>query len=163
MPQKSLRKAGIILLTEPINTRDIPGFYLNRSDQALAILDAVGSGQSEAAVRRLSHADHGRGPGAHHRAQPGARSATCRSPIIPAGTSRARARSTIRFLFDHIDACGYDGWIGCEYKPREATEAGLGWLDAVPLGTDGLGRMARVALTAIGRPGRQSIEDRRLI
>jgi hydroxypyruvate isomerase len=32
------------------------------------------------------------------------------------------------FLFGHIDACGYDGWIGCEYKPRTTTEAGLDWL-----------------------------------
>ena len=33
-----------------------------------------------------------------------------------------------RFLFDHLDRIGYDGWIGCEYKPAAATSAGLGWL-----------------------------------
>ena len=40
---EEFEKVGIVLLTEPINTRDIPGFYLNRSDQALAIIAEVGS------------------------------------------------------------------------------------------------------------------------
>jgi len=34
------------------------------------------------------------------------------------------------FLFDHIDCVGYTGWIGCEYKPRSTTDAGLGWVKA---------------------------------
>jgi hydroxypyruvate isomerase len=33
-----------------------------------------------------------------------------------------------RFLFQHLDAIGYDGWIGCEYKPAASTEEGLGWI-----------------------------------
>ena len=33
-----------------------------------------------------------------------------------------------RFLFEHLDRIGYQGWVGCEYKPLTTTEAGLGWL-----------------------------------
>jgi hydroxypyruvate isomerase len=57
-----LGKAGIRLLIEPINTRDIPGFYLCRTTQALALIDEVGSGKPVPAIRHLSHADHGGRP-----------------------------------------------------------------------------------------------------
>jgi hydroxypyruvate isomerase len=69
---QEFEKAGIVLLAEPINTRDIPGFYLNRSGQALAIIDEVGS-----ANLKLQY-----------------ESATCRSPTRPAATSPEPARST---------------------------------------------------------------------
>jgi hydroxypyruvate isomerase len=35
-----------------------------------------------------------------------------------------------RFLLNFIDRLGYDGWIGCEYKPRHGTKEGLGWMQA---------------------------------
>ena len=124
---QELEKAGIVLLTEPINTRDIPGFYLNRSDQALAIIDEVGSANLklqydvyhmqimegdlaptiERNLTRIGHMQIADTPGRH---EPGT------------------GEINYGFLFDHIDACGYDGWIGCEYKPRTTTEAGLDWL-----------------------------------
>ena len=65
-----LKDAGIKLLIEPINTRDIPGFFLNNSKQALDIIKAVGSRQPVPAIRHLPHADHGRRPRPHHRDQP---------------------------------------------------------------------------------------------
>jgi len=124
---QELEKAGIALLAEPINTRDIPGFYLNRSDQALAIIAEVGSanlklqydvyhmqimeGDLAPTIERnlamIGHMQIADTPGRH---EPG-------TGEIDYG-----------FLFDFIDACGYDGWIGCEYKPRATTEAGLDWL-----------------------------------
>jgi hydroxypyruvate isomerase len=124
---QELEKAGIVLLTEPINTRDIPGFYLNRSDQALAIIAEVGSanlklqydvyhmqimeGDLAPTIERnlagIGHMQIADTPGRH---EPGT------------------GEINYGFLFGHIDACGYDGWIGCEYKPRSTTEAGLGWL-----------------------------------
>jgi hydroxypyruvate isomerase len=118
---QELEKAGIILLTEPINTRDIPGFYLNRSGQVLAIIDEVGSAnlklqydvyhmqimEGDLAPTIIGHMQIADTPGRH---EPG-------TGEIDYG-----------FLFDFIDASGYDGWIGCEYKPRTTTEAGLDWL-----------------------------------
>ncbi len=124
---QEFEKVDIILLTEPINTRDIPGFFLNRSDQALAIIAEAGSanlklqydvyhmqimeGDLAPTIERnlavIGHMQIADTPGRH---EPG-------SGEIDYG-----------FLFDFIDECGYDGWIGCEYKPRTTTEAGLDWL-----------------------------------
>ena len=122
-----LKAAGIALLIEPCNTRDIPGFYLNRSRQALAIIDDVGSDnlflqydiyhmqimegdlaptiqRNLGSIRHLQLADN---PG---RNEPGT------------------GEINYPFLFQFIDKVGYTGWIGCEYKPAKTTLEGLGWL-----------------------------------
>jgi hydroxypyruvate isomerase len=121
-----LKKAGLRLLIEPINTFDIPGFYLNRTVQAVAILDEVGAdnafvqydiyhaqrmeGELAATVQkylpRIGHIQLADNPG---RNEPGS------------------GEINYPFLFAHLDRIGYDGWIGCEYKPATSTEAGLGW------------------------------------
>jgi hydroxypyruvate isomerase len=62
-----LEEAGIRLLIEPINTFDIPGFYLNRTAQAIALIEEVGATQPVAAVRHLPHAAHGGRAGQHDR------------------------------------------------------------------------------------------------
>ena len=122
-----LKSAGIALLIEPCNTRDIPGFYLNRSQQALDIVNDVGSDnlflqydiyhmqimegdlaptiqRNLDSIRHLQLADN---PG---RNEPGT------------------GEINYPFLFQFIDKLGYSGWIGCEYKPRGATVEGLGWV-----------------------------------
>ncbi len=124
---KELEKANIMLLTEPINTRDIPGFYLNRSAQALSIIEAVG-----AANLRLQYDVY------HMQIMEGDLAPTIerhRDAIghmqvadTPGRHEPGTGEINYAFLFDFIDASGYDGWIGCEYKPRTTTEAGLGWL-----------------------------------
>ena len=121
-----LKKAGLRLLIEPVNTFDIPGFYLNRTAQAVSILDEVGAdnafvqydiyhaqrmeGELAATLQkylpRIGHVQLADNPGRH---EPG-------SGEINYG-----------FLFAHLDRIGYGGWIGCEYKPATTTEAGLGW------------------------------------
>ena len=121
-----LAKAGIRLLAEPVNNRDIPGFYLNRSAQAISIMDEVGSdnlylqydfyhtqimeGDLTTTFRRLkdriAHVQIADNPG---RNEPGT------------------GEINYPFIFKMLDAEGYDGWVGCEYKPAAATSAGLGW------------------------------------
>lgn len=122
-----LKAAGIRLLVEPCNTRDIPGFFLNRSRQALEIIDAVGSdnlflqydiyhmqvmeGDLAATIRgnldRIRHLQLADNPG---RNEPGS------------------GEINYPFLFGFIDRLGYSGWIGCEYKPAKSTVEGLGWI-----------------------------------
>jgi hydroxypyruvate isomerase len=122
-----LSAAGIRLLIEPINTRDIPGFYLTRSHDALEIIDEVGSDNLflqydiyhmqimegdlartiEAHLPRIAHMQLADNPGRH---EPGT------------------GEINYPFLFRHIDRLGYEGWIGCEYKPRTDTLAGLAWV-----------------------------------
>jgi hydroxypyruvate isomerase len=123
-----LKKAGLKLLIEPINTYDIPGFFVSRTAQGLAILDEVDAdnaflqydiyhaqrmeGELAATIERhlprIAHLQLADNPGRH---EPGT------------------GEIAYDFLFRHIDRLGYAGWIGCEYKPAASTEAGLGWLD----------------------------------
>ena len=123
-----LDEAGIQLLIEPINTRDIPGFFLTHTRQALAIIDAVGSTMSPCSTTsttcRSWKAIWRRRSNGTCRA-----SGTCRSPIHRRATSRAPAKSTTDFLLNWIDRLGYDGWIGLEYKPAGRTEDGLRWIE----------------------------------
>ena len=121
-----LKKANLKLLIEPINTYDIPGFYLNRSAQALSILDEVGADNAflqydayhmqrmegelaatiEKHLARIAHIQIADNPGRH---EPGT------------------GEIDHAFLFAHLDRIGYSGHVGCEYKPTTTTEAGLHW------------------------------------
>ncbi len=123
-----LGEAGIRLLVEPINTRDIPGFYLNYSEQALSIIDEVGSdnlwlqydvyhmqimeGDLTPTMKEnlgsIGHIQIADTPGRH---EPGT------------------GEINYPYVFSAIDDMGYEGWIGCEYIPLTATEEGLGWAD----------------------------------
>ena len=124
-----LKEADIRLLVEPINTFDIPGFYVNRTQQAFDLFSEAGSdnlylqydiyhmqrmeGELAATVKkhlpRIAHIQLADNPG---RNEPGT------------------GEINYPFLFGHLDEIGYAGWIGCEYKPATTTAAGLGWADA---------------------------------
>jgi hydroxypyruvate isomerase len=122
-----MAKAKIRLLIEPINTRDMPGFFLNRTDQAARLIEEVGSDNLfiqydayhmqimegdlaraiEANLPRIAHIQLADNPGRH---EPGT------------------GEINYPFLFGYLDKIGYSGWIGCEYKPLTTTDAGLGWM-----------------------------------
>jgi hydroxypyruvate isomerase len=123
----ALKAEGIKLLIEPINTRDIPGFFLTNTKQALALIDEVGSDNLyvqydiyhmqimegdlartiEANLPKIAHIQLADNPG---RNEPGT------------------GEINYPFLYGFIDKLGYKGWIGAEYKPKSDTVAGLGWL-----------------------------------
>lgn len=123
-------KHDLQLVIEAINTRDMPGFYLTTSKQAFDIMDKVGAPnllfqydiyhmqvmEGDLAntlatnLDRIGHLQLADNPGRH---EPGT------------------GEINYPFLFEHIDKIGYDGWIGCEYKPATETLEGLGWLKAM--------------------------------
>ena len=120
-------KHGIKVLIEAINTRDIPGFYLNYSEQAFDVMHYVGAANLgfqydiyhmqimegdlaptiEKHLAKIAHMQLADTPGRH---EPGT------------------GEINYDFLFRHIDRIGYQGWIGCEYRPAGKTEDGLGWM-----------------------------------
>jgi hydroxypyruvate isomerase len=123
-----LADAGIRLLIEAINTRvDMPGFFLTNTRQAMEIIEDVGSDNLyfqydiyhmqimegdlartiEANLPRIAHIQLADNPG---RNEPGT------------------GEINYPFLFQFLDRIGYQGWIGCEYKPKGKTAEGLGWL-----------------------------------
>ncbi|MFN7086590.1 MAG: hydroxypyruvate isomerase [Burkholderiales bacterium] len=125
---QKLKQAGIRLLIEPVNSvRDIPGFYLDHTQQALDIIAETGSDNLflqydiyhmqvmegdlahtiEKNLKLIAHMQIADNPGRH---EPGT------------------GEINYEFLFDFIDRIGYAGWIGCEYKPATTTDAGLTWV-----------------------------------
>jgi hydroxypyruvate isomerase len=121
------KRAGLKLLIEPINTYDIPGFFVSRTEEGLRLIDDIDAdnvflqydiyhaarmegelaGTIERHLPRIAHIQLADNPGRH---EPGT------------------GEINYDFLLHHIDRLGYTGWIGCEYKPATTTEAGLGWL-----------------------------------
>jgi len=120
-------KVGVTVLLEPINTRDMPGFFLNRQDQAHAICREVGApnlkvqfdcyhcqiveGDLASKLRRdFSGIGHIQVAGVPDRHEPDL------------------GEVNYPFLFELMDELGYDAWVGCEYRPRGDTSSGLKWL-----------------------------------
>ncbi|WP_440997353.1 hydroxypyruvate isomerase [Arhodomonas sp. SL1] len=119
-------QAGVTLLLEAINTRDIPGFLVHRSADALAILDEAGADNlalqydvyhmqvmegdlartMEANLARIGHIQIADNPGRHE-----------------PGTGEIH----YPYLLDRLDEWGYRGWVGCEYRPSGDTAASLAW------------------------------------
>lgn len=125
----ALQREGIDLLIEPINTFDIPGFFLHGTRQALDIIDETGAdnlflqydiyhmqrmeGELAATIKanlaRIRHIQLADNPG---RFEPGT------------------GEINYRYLLGMLDEIGYAGWVGCEYKPQAGTAEGLGWIAA---------------------------------
>ena len=123
-----LKAEGLRLLLEPINGFDMPGYFVSGSRQALEIIDATGAdnvflqydiyhmqrmeGELTNTIQkhlaRIGHMQLADNPGRH---EPGT------------------GEINYGYLLRAIDAVGYDGWIGCEYKPATTTAAGLSWMD----------------------------------
>ncbi|WP_315785218.1 hydroxypyruvate isomerase [Bradyrhizobium sp. SZCCHNPS1003] len=123
----ALKAQGIKLLIEPINTLDIPGFVLNRTAQALQLISEVESDnlfvQYDIYHMQIMEGDLARTMQKHL-----ARIAHIQLADNPGRHEPGTGEINYAFLFHHLDAIGYPGWIGCEYKPRTTTVDGLGWL-----------------------------------
>ena len=131
---EALARERIRLLIEPINTRDIPGFFLNRTDQALQILSEVQSDnlfiQYDIYHMQIMEGDVARTLQRHL-----PRISHVQLADNPGRNEPGTGEINYPFLFQHLDAIGYRGWVGCEYKPRTTTVDGLGWHAALTLVT----------------------------
>ncbi|MEZ5842644.1 MAG: hydroxypyruvate isomerase family protein [Hyphomicrobiaceae bacterium] len=121
---------GVSIIIEPINTRDISGFFLNTTAEARAVIFEVGEpnlglqfdlyhrqiqeGDTAMAIREFGHL---------------ARHYQIASP--PDRGEPDDGEMNYRFLFQEIDRSGFDGYVGCEYRPRGETLAGLKWAKAI--------------------------------
>jgi hydroxypyruvate isomerase len=122
-----LKKVGIKLVIEPINTYDIPGFYLNTTAQALALIDEVGS-DNLLVQYDIYHAQRMEGELVATMTKHLARIGHIQLADNPGRNEPGTGEINYDFVFKALDRIGYTGWIGCEYKPATTTEAGLGWL-----------------------------------
>ena len=125
-----LEEAGIRLLVEPINTFDIPGFYLNRTAQAIALIEEVGS-PNLWLQHDLYHMQRMEGELANTIAKHLPKIAHMQIADTPGRHEPGSGEINYAWLFRFIDQLGYEGWIGCEYKPAAGTREGLGWIQAL--------------------------------
>lgn len=125
-----LQAAGLKLLVEPINTFDIPGFHVSGTRQALALLDEVGA-DNALLQYDLYHAQRMEGELAATLQLHLARIGHVQLADNPGRNEPGTGEINYAFLLRHLDAIGYAGWVGCEYKPAAGTEAGLGWRSAL--------------------------------
>jgi hydroxypyruvate isomerase len=122
-----LKKAGIKLLIEPINTFDIPGFYLSKTEQGIAILDAVAADNAFLQYD-IYHAQRMEGELGNTIKKYFSRIGHIQLADNPGRNEPGTGEIHYAYLFDLIDRLGYSGYIGCEYKPLKTTDAGLGWM-----------------------------------
>lgn len=131
-------KQGLDVLIEPINTRDIPGFYLNRQDQAHNIIEEVGASNLKVQMD-LYHCQIVEGDVAMKIRQylPTGRVGHFQIAGVPERHEPDIGEVNYPYLFNVIDevskTSNWQGWVGCEYKPKlggqaGGTSAGLGWL-----------------------------------
>jgi hydroxypyruvate isomerase len=124
-----MKAVGLRLLLEPINTFDIPGFYVSRTDQALELIDAVGADNLYLQYD-VYHAQRMEGELGNTLVRHLPRIAHIQIADNPGRHEPGTGEINYAWLFRHLDAIGYQGWVGCEYKPETTTEAGLGWMAA---------------------------------
>ncbi len=125
---------GVVIALEPINHRDMPGFLLHTTGQGAAMVEALGrdrvglqfdiyhcqvtegdvTKRFEALLPLIAHAQ---------------------IADVPLRNEPGTGEIAWSFVFDRIDACGYTGWLGCEYRPAGDTVAGLGWRERFGVGT----------------------------
>jgi len=119
---------GIDVLIEPINTRDIPRFFLNRQDHAHEIVLEVGAANLKVQMD-LYHCQIVEGDLATKIRQylPAGHVGHFQVAGVPERHEPDVGEANFAYLFDLIDELGYLGHIGCEYRPRVGTSAGLGW------------------------------------
>ena len=124
-----LKREGIMLVTEPINSFDIPGYFVNRTSDALAILDAVGS-DNLFIQYDVYHAQRMEGELGSTLKNHLSRIGHIQIADNPGRNEPGTGEINYAWMLKHIDAIGYDGWVGCEYKPKTTTVEGLGWMKA---------------------------------
>jgi hydroxypyruvate isomerase len=117
---------GLRLMVEAINTRDVPGFYLNTSRQALDLIHYAG--EPNVFFQYDIY---------HMQIMEGDLAATIKKHLAKIGHMQVAnppfrhepdgGEINYTFLFDWLDDIGYAGWVGCEYRPKGTTEDGLGW------------------------------------
>jgi hydroxypyruvate isomerase len=115
-----------VLTIEPINTRDIPGYFLNRSDEAVAVIEEVGAPNLRLQFD-LYHAQIMEGDLTRRLERLMPLIGHLQIAGVPDRHEPDEGEVDFPHLFGTLDRLGYDGWVGCEYRPAGRTEDGLGW------------------------------------
>ncbi len=119
-------KAGRQVLIEPINTRDMPGYFLSRQAQAMAVLEAVGADNLRLQFD-LYHCQVMEGDLTRHLERQFPAIGHVQIAGVPQRHEPDVGEVHYPAILSRLEALGYDGWVGCEYRPAAGTRQGLGW------------------------------------
>jgi len=119
--------AGVTIVVEPINTRDIPGFFLSRQDEAHTICAEVGASNLKVQMD-FYHCQIVEGDLAMKLRKYITGIGHVQIAGVPERHEPDLGEINYPYLFGLMDELGYAGWVGCEYRPKSGTSAGLGWL-----------------------------------
>lgn len=123
----AMAKENILLLIEPINHFDIPGFYLTGTRQALAIIEETGCRNIKIQYD-IYHMQRMEGELVSTMTEHAAQIGHLQIADNPRRGEPGTGEINYAFIFDVIKNSPYEGWVGCEYKPLTTTEEGLSWL-----------------------------------
>ena len=121
------KSAGVLVVIEPINHRDMPGFFLNTTGQAAAVVEAIGRDRL-AILFDIYHCQVTEGDVTSRMAALLPLIGHVQIADVPARNEPGTGELNWDYVFGRIDAIGYEGWVGCEYRPKAGTVEGLGWL-----------------------------------
>jgi hydroxypyruvate isomerase len=117
---------GVTIVIEPINTRDIPGYFLNRQDEAQAICVEMGKPNLKVQFD-CYHCQIVEGDLAMRLRRDMPNVGHIQIAGVPERNEPDTGEVNYAYVLSVIEELGYTGWIGCEYRPAGATSAGLGW------------------------------------
>ena len=119
-------KAGVKLVIEPINHRDMPGYFLNTEAQGAAVVEAIGRDRLGLQFD-VYHCQTTEGDITKRMEQFMPVIAHMQIADVPARNEPGTGEIGWNFVFRRMDELGYRGWVGCEYRPAGDTVAGLKW------------------------------------
>ena len=126
---RKLAPRGITLLIEPLNTRDMPGYFLNFQQQAHDVVAEVGEPNLRVQMD-FYHCQIMEGDLTRRLERHVAGIGHVQIAGVPDRHEPDRGEVHYPVLFERLDALGYTGFVGCEYRPRADTSDGLAWLRA---------------------------------
>ena len=125
--REAAAKAGDLpLLLEPINQRDVPGYFYSTIEEAGQIIDRV-SAPNLKIMFDVYHVGVSQGDVLTRLTRWFPKIGHVQIAAVPSRAEPDEGEIAFPAIFKALDALGYDGWIGCEYKPRAGTDEGLSW------------------------------------
>ncbi|KAH8295921.1 hypothetical protein KR018_000699 [Drosophila ironensis] len=125
---ESLRQSQLVGVIEPINKYAVPGYYMNSYEKAAAVLADVGADNIRL-LADLFHLQHLHGNVSNTLKEYRPLIGHFQIAQVPhRHEPDVAGELDYGYVFKTLQSFGYDGWVGCEYKPQTTTEAGLGWV-----------------------------------
>ncbi|PWV98051.1 hydroxypyruvate isomerase [Hoeflea marina] len=124
----ALQAPDLTLLLEPINQRDAPGYFHSTTTEVVSLIGTVGAPNLRL-LFDVYHAAIGEGDILTRLERLMPVIGHVQIAAVPSRAEPDEGEIAYPAIFDALDRHGYAGWVGCEYRPRAGTDAGLGWVD----------------------------------